>query len=380
MIELIGKSLFQWDLGKQVKINESVDEVHLANQGDTEALVVEPKTVDDIVVADIPNILLQTASNITVYAVKNGKTISRRTFSVTKREKPLDYVYTETEVKNYEALEKKIAQQIAEMQQAIPTVPTNVSAFNNDANYAKKSDIPAKTSQLTNDSGYLTDTGVFIATYGTTTYEEVVQAYEAGKSIAVIITLESKTIIANLTFPKKSTSGYSFTFAGDENGISHYASIDFYNKTWNYWIYEYYQAIKTNTQLFNNLDAKFANAEAKITKITTNYKSETISAGGTFNLRQKGVYIFCGYDYCLDLYDKDGSLTGKENSIIIVLFCTEADANGNFSVYCMQNYKTVLGVSSINGMPYGNFSKNAYVKNNNTSNAATVFYMRQNEV
>ena len=39
---------------------------------------------------------------------------------------------------------------------AIPTVPTNVSAFTNDANYAKVDEIPTKTSQLTNDSGYLT--------------------------------------------------------------------------------------------------------------------------------------------------------------------------------------------------------------------------------
>ena len=39
---------------------------------------------------------------------------------------------------------------------AIPTVPTNVSAFTNDANYAKVDEIPIKTSQLTNDSGYLT--------------------------------------------------------------------------------------------------------------------------------------------------------------------------------------------------------------------------------
>lgn len=48
----------------------------------------------------------------------------------------------------------------------IPTVPTNVSAFTNDAGYltshqslsgyAKSSDIPTKTSQLTNDSGFLT--------------------------------------------------------------------------------------------------------------------------------------------------------------------------------------------------------------------------------
>ena len=49
----------------------------------------------------------------------------------------------------------------------IPTVPTKVSAFENDSgyltehqsltDYAKKTEIPTKTSQLTNDSGYLTE-------------------------------------------------------------------------------------------------------------------------------------------------------------------------------------------------------------------------------
>lgn len=47
----------------------------------------------------------------------------------------------------------------------IPTVPTDISAFNNDAgyitgvdlsNYATKSEIPTSASQLTNDSGYIT--------------------------------------------------------------------------------------------------------------------------------------------------------------------------------------------------------------------------------
>ncbi len=49
----------------------------------------------------------------------------------------------------------------------IPTVPTNISAFTNDAgylvsgdlaDYAKTSEIPTKVSELTNDSGYITET------------------------------------------------------------------------------------------------------------------------------------------------------------------------------------------------------------------------------
>lgn len=35
-------------------------------------------------------------------------------------------------------------------------IPTNVSAFTNDAGYAKTADLPTKTSDLTNDSGFIT--------------------------------------------------------------------------------------------------------------------------------------------------------------------------------------------------------------------------------
>ena len=52
---------------------------------------------------------------------------------------------------------------------------------------AVKSTVPTKTSQLDNDSGFITSdevpSEVFIATYGTTTYEEIKAAYDAGKVV-----------------------------------------------------------------------------------------------------------------------------------------------------------------------------------------------------
>jgi hypothetical protein len=43
----------------------------------------------------IPNYLLQTGKQLCVYAVKDGVTIERKTFSVKKRERPENYVYDE---------------------------------------------------------------------------------------------------------------------------------------------------------------------------------------------------------------------------------------------------------------------------------------------
>lgn len=103
----------------------------------------------------------------------------------------------------------------------IPTVPTNVSSFTNDAGYltsytetdptvpawakaASKptytasevgalpstTSIPSKTSDLTNDSGFITasniPTEIFVAEYGVTTYSDIYAAYQAGKMIFCI--------------------------------------------------------------------------------------------------------------------------------------------------------------------------------------------------
>ena len=91
--------LCQWDLNRQVKIRttEENTEVHFAQAGDVEALVVEPVAAEGGCVANIPNILLQDARNLTVYVVKQGATIASCTFQIMKREKPTEYVYTETE-------------------------------------------------------------------------------------------------------------------------------------------------------------------------------------------------------------------------------------------------------------------------------------------
>lgn len=110
MVKLIGKNLYQWDVGRllEIKCSENINEVHFSQTGDTEALVVEPKDVDGVLVASIPNILLQQTTTLHVYLVVDNITISHNTFNITKREKPSDYVYTETEVKSYDELASRV--------------------------------------------------------------------------------------------------------------------------------------------------------------------------------------------------------------------------------------------------------------------------------
>lgn len=114
------ETFYQWDLNQKIKsdrFNEG-DEVHFGNGKSGEALVVVAYKYGDVIVADVPNILLQKAQKIFAYQyVKDGEreyTANETAFAVFSRPKPEDYVYTETEIKRIdkivdEAIEKALA-------------------------------------------------------------------------------------------------------------------------------------------------------------------------------------------------------------------------------------------------------------------------------
>lgn len=115
-MKIIGTSLHQWEVGRRLQIiplqDMRVDAVHFSNPGDPEALVVKPLEEDGMIIANIPNILLQSGNNLVVYSVNVSsdcvETLQDCVFSVRKRAKPSDYVYTEVEILNYETLEKRM--------------------------------------------------------------------------------------------------------------------------------------------------------------------------------------------------------------------------------------------------------------------------------
>lgn len=102
--------LFQWDINRQIIVSDaSIDAVHYSNRTDNSALVVEVKERNGLRVADIPNILLQESWDINVYGYCNGYyTKQAARIKVNPRTKPESYVYTETEVLNYNTVMEKI--------------------------------------------------------------------------------------------------------------------------------------------------------------------------------------------------------------------------------------------------------------------------------
>ena len=104
---------FQWDLNRQIIVSDpTVDEVHFCNKTDDCSLVLE---VEEEVLAErldgtkviqryvnVPNILLQDALPIRVYAFCVDYTKVEKIFKVCPRTRPADYVYEETEIKRWE--------------------------------------------------------------------------------------------------------------------------------------------------------------------------------------------------------------------------------------------------------------------------------------
>ena len=99
--------LTQWDLNRKVIVTgyEGGAEVHFASPGDDHGAYVV-KLVDGQ--AEIPNILLTMAGTINVYVYPADRTVFATALWVMAREKPDDYVYTETEVLDWRRLDEKI--------------------------------------------------------------------------------------------------------------------------------------------------------------------------------------------------------------------------------------------------------------------------------
>lgn len=107
-------SFYQWDTNQQVVCDsfEVGGEVHFYNLKQPKALIVSAYELNGVIVANVPNILLQSSYPITVYKMYvdsfGRHTRKEYTFKVHQRPRPTDYVYTEVEIFNYKDLSLRI--------------------------------------------------------------------------------------------------------------------------------------------------------------------------------------------------------------------------------------------------------------------------------
>lgn len=103
------QAFYQWDLNQRVIVEDkTITQVHFCNRTDDCALICKTYEHDGLLVADVPNILLQDNWRIHVYAYDGNATKHEQRFDVTPRSKPDTYVYTETEVLNYETIKDRM--------------------------------------------------------------------------------------------------------------------------------------------------------------------------------------------------------------------------------------------------------------------------------
>ena len=103
------EKFYQWDIDRQLIVEDpSITEVHFTNRATNDAYVCETYVEDGKTLVNVPNILLQTNWRIQAYAYDGKHTKHDVCYEVVSRSKPNDYVYTETELKDYSELENRI--------------------------------------------------------------------------------------------------------------------------------------------------------------------------------------------------------------------------------------------------------------------------------
>lgn len=216
------ESFYQWDIDRKLIINSNdIKEVHFCNCTDNESIVCETYEQDGQLLVNVPNVLLQEAWNINVYAYEgDDHTATSKLFIVIPRSKPADYVYTEEELKTWEGLEQRIValeensglggnteeleeaiqelqkdcnkldSRIDELVETIPTIPTNVSAFVNDAGYLTEhqdlGDYALKT-EIPDVSGYALKTEIPDVSGFTTMSAVEGKGYQTADQVSALI-------------------------------------------------------------------------------------------------------------------------------------------------------------------------------------------------
>jgi hypothetical protein len=105
--------LWQWDLNQKLIVeNDTINEVHFCDGVGNCSLVCKVYNFDGLRVANIPNVILQDNCDMNTFAFVRAEdgsyTKHREILKVNKRSKPADYVYTENEVKTWEALSERV--------------------------------------------------------------------------------------------------------------------------------------------------------------------------------------------------------------------------------------------------------------------------------
>ena len=207
------KHLYQLDLDQVVKlVGVDMDlklEIQCCSADSAEALVVKHRTDELNVVVPIPNILLQRPVPIMIYICQRHddgmvQTIGVVRIGVTKKAKPSDYIYTESEVLYYRVLDAKmeeIRSSIVNLEEQIPDVlpnphPLVINGQSYDGSSTLRIDISSNIKQIVDD--YMFENPIVAEETDPTVPEWAKQPTKPSYTAAEVGALPADTIIPEM--------------------------------------------------------------------------------------------------------------------------------------------------------------------------------------
>lgn len=130
----------------------------------------------------------------------------------------------------------------------------------------------------------------------------------------------------------------------------------------------------------NNSDIK------KINNSMLEFDYEDIVADRKFYINKAGLYIFVGYDYCLNFYNSSGgndfNIVGNKNNLVMGIIATQNKHDSRYlRAFYGKTYQNTLKIASVESDVIDLYNdtannKHAYVHNTHSKNNSVVLYLR----
>lgn len=116
-IKLIGDTLYQWDLGREVEVRLDTPFVEfVVDRTNGTAIIVQTQFKYGTRIAEIPNFLLQDGNDIICFMSSGKCTLEKKILPVVRRARPCCYNYKATEVETIEDLKQWVLDELMEFE------------------------------------------------------------------------------------------------------------------------------------------------------------------------------------------------------------------------------------------------------------------------
>ena len=278
--------VWQWQPKEHIILEGYPDGVFVryANCDTVEAPVVQTRREGGKLIADIPPELMMTDKDITIYVCNEGGIIHCHFLSVVNTPKPESYIYEPVEVLRYDTLAERIRlieEWIAAggsvpggggiQEETDPTVPDWAKEPKKPSYTAQEvgalpedTKIPGKTSELTNDSGFVTKSVADLVNYYTKTQTEDLIAQIPKFRISVVQQLPAageELVLYLVPFATAEGQYLEYIWTGGRFEIVGSQKVDLTGYATEQWVQEALGSYLLSSALPQAIDAALAEAK-----------------------------------------------------------------------------------------------------------------------